>query len=282
MHDSPACDASEPHVFCKILHQLCQKGLFLGAICNLPSDTWSTAAEQMSPDPPRTSHALRRASQLWGLRELSSRQCSELALSNRVLQRSAVRSLACGGGVVLLEHPGRPSTASPWILPQIQQWLQMPDALRSQHFSLIALSPVLSLTSQSRFVFLVFWMCLSNPNKLNCIYRVNCDTQSSLACKSIPVLTQVSVGGTGGCFLGSQLKYWQNVTDALPNYVPKDPEHPHWLPDPSEDCLPPAGTLAKIPLESKMISTGLGYQADVRSLHLVACPWFFTTSDPAK
>ncbi|CAJ1416425.1 unnamed protein product [Effrenium voratum] len=110
------------------------------------------------------------------------------------------------------------------------------------------------------FVFLVFWMCLSNPNKLNCIYRVNCDTQSSLACKSIPVLTQVSVGGTGGCFLGSQLKYWQNVTDALPNYVPKDPEHPHWLPDPSEDCLPPAGTLAKIPLESKMISTGLGYQ----------------------
>ncbi|CAJ1328756.1 unnamed protein product, partial [Effrenium voratum] len=24
------------------------------------------------------------------------------------------------------------------------------------------------------FVFLVFWMCLSNPNKLNCIYRVNC------------------------------------------------------------------------------------------------------------
>ena len=101
MHDSPACDASEPHVFCKILHQLCQKGLFLGAICNLPSDTWSTAAEQMSPDPPRTSHALRRASQLWGLRELSSRQCSELALSNRVLQRSSLVLFAvwlAGGG----------------------------------------------------------------------------------------------------------------------------------------------------------------------------------------
>ena len=27
------------------------------------------------------------------------------------------------------------------------------------------------------------------------------------------------------------------VTDALPNYVPKDPEHPHWLPDPSEDWV---------------------------------------------
>ena len=96
-------------------------------ICNLPSDTWSTVAEQMSPDPPRTSRALRRASQLWGLRELSSRQCSELALSNCVLQRSSLVLFAVWlvGGGVLLEHPGRPSdpsTASPWILPQIQQW----------------------------------------------------------------------------------------------------------------------------------------------------------------
>lgn len=35
------------------------------------------------------------------------------------------------------------------------------------------------------------------------------DTAKSLACKNIPVLSQLSVGGTGGCFLGSQLKHWQ-------------------------------------------------------------------------
>eukprot|EP00435_Cladocopium_sp_Y103_P043289 s943_g12.t1 len=104
------------------------------------------------------------------------------------------------------------------------------------------------------FLFLVFFMTLSKPNELNCIYRVNCDTQSSLACKNIPVLSQLSVGGTGGCFLGVQ------ETDSHPDYVPPDPDHPWWQPLPEKDCLPPGSTLAKIPLNSTTISTGKGFK----------------------
>lgn len=110
------------------------------------------------------------------------------------------------------------------------------------------------------FLFLVFWMTLSNPNELNCIYRVNCDTEKSLACKNIPVLSTFSVGGTGGCFLSAQLKYWQNVTNSLADCEPSDPDHPDWLPEPENHCLPPAATLAKIPLKSTIISTGKGFR----------------------
>lgn len=110
------------------------------------------------------------------------------------------------------------------------------------------------------FLFLVFFMTLSKPNELNCIYRVNCDTQSSLDCKNIPVLSQLSVGGTGGCFLGVQVRYWQEETDSHPDYVPPDPDHPWWQPLPEKDCLPPGSTLAKIPLNSTTISTGKGFK----------------------
>lgn len=110
------------------------------------------------------------------------------------------------------------------------------------------------------FLFVVFFMALSKPNELNCIYRVNCDTQSSLACKNIPVLSQLSVGGTGGCFLGVQVRYWQEETDSHPDYVPLDPDHPWWQPVPEKDCLPPGSTLAKIPLNSTTISTGKGFK----------------------
>eukprot|EP00931_Biecheleriopsis_adriatica_P039456 TRINITY_DN22565_c0_g1_i1.p1 TRINITY_DN22565_c0_g1~~TRINITY_DN22565_c0_g1_i1.p1 ORF type:complete len:1348 (+),score=245.05 TRINITY_DN22565_c0_g1_i1:60-4046(+) len=108
------------------------------------------------------------------------------------------------------------------------------------------------------FMFATFFLVLSNPNKFNCIYRVNCDTQSSLACKSIPVLSQYSVGGTGGCFLGPQVKPWQNYTDSY--WVPKKEDEPYWLPDPADECLPPQKTLDKIPLDSKTISTGMGFR----------------------
>jgi len=107
------------------------------------------------------------------------------------------------------------------------------------------------------FLFTVFWLCLSTPNQFNCIYRVNCDTQQSLACKGIPILAQVSVGGTGGCFLGPQVKPWQNLTDEY--WVPTDDDK-FWLPSPTDDCLPPNRTLKQIPLDSTTISTGMGYK----------------------
>merc|ERR1712151_856499 len=55
------------------------------------------------------------------------------------------------------------------------------------------------------FLFVIFWMCLSDPNTTNCIFRVNCDTNASLGAGDVPVigppLKLISVGGTGGCFL---------------------------------------------------------------------------------
>lgn len=53
-------------------------------------------------------------------------------------------------------------------------------------------------------------LTLSTPNPLNCIFRVNCDTPNSLACGAIPIVDEVSVGGIGECFLGPQVKPWQN------------------------------------------------------------------------
>eukprot|EP00930_Biecheleria_cincta_P024095 TRINITY_DN17295_c0_g1_i1.p1 TRINITY_DN17295_c0_g1~~TRINITY_DN17295_c0_g1_i1.p1 ORF type:complete len:799 (+),score=130.82 TRINITY_DN17295_c0_g1_i1:270-2399(+) len=112
--------------------------------------------------------------------------------------------------------------------------------------------------SYAVFVAMTFWLCLSAPNRLNCIYRVNCDTLSSLACKSIPLLSQFSTGGTGGCFLGPQVKYWQNHTNTY--YEPKSPSEQYWLPSSEENCLPPEQTLATIPLYSTTISTGKGFK----------------------
>lgn len=112
------------------------------------------------------------------------------------------------------------------------------------------------------FLFVTFFMCLSEPNEFNCIYRVNCDTPSSLACRNIPVLSQWSVGGTGGCFLGPQIKYWQNYTDALAaqGLVELKKNEDHWHSEVEHNCLPPNLTLEKIPEDSTVISTGKGFK----------------------
>ena len=69
---------------------------------------------------------------------------------------------------------------------------------------------------------------------------------------------------------------YHEATDALPSYVPPDPEHPNWQPMPDSKCLPPAGTLAKIPLLSKVISTGKGFQVVDDCIGPNNCyPWSF-------
>ncbi|CAE8657758.1 unnamed protein product, partial [Polarella glacialis] len=71
-------------------------------------------------------------------------------------------------------------------------------------------------------------------------------------------LLRWSVGGTGGCFLGPQLKYWQNST--MSYWTPPDASEPWWLPSPDNSCLPPQRTLDEIPEKSTVISTGKGFK----------------------
>lgn len=102
---------------------------------------------------------------------------------------------------------------------------------------------------------LASFLIFSSPNQLNCVFRVNCDTPSSLACSSLPLLDDISVGGVGECFLGPQVKYWQNHT----SYLPQAGDSP-WLPSPDNGCLPPTATLEHLPLDHLDISTGKGFK----------------------
>ena len=94
-------------------------------------------------------------------------------------------------------------------------------------------------------------LTLSPPNPFNCIFRVNCDTPNSLACAGLPVLDALSVGGVGDCFVGPQVKTWQNHTKSYAEEV--------WLPALEKQCLPPSRTLEFLPAEHPPISTGKGF-----------------------
>lgn len=97
---------------------------------------------------------------------------------------------------------------------------------------------------------LVAGFILAPPNPWNCIFRVSCDAPNSVAAGQLfPFLQHISVGGVGKCFLGPQVKYWQQhaATD------------PPWLPSTDTNCLPPAATLAALPLDDPRISTGKGF-----------------------
>lgn len=97
-------------------------------------------------------------------------------------------------------------------------------------------------------LFGVFFMCFTDPSPASCIFRINCDTEASLAGSGIPVLSQFSAGGTGGCFLGPQVKYWQPLVNSSQPWLPKADEH----------CLPPDSALKVLPLDDPTISTGKG------------------------
>jgi cation-transporting ATPase 13A3/4/5 len=89
----------------------------------------------------------------------------------------------------------------------------------------------------------VYIMILAPPSQFGCIYRVNCGTDKSLASGDLLPLKWFSkLGGSGlmgGCFLGPQLKAWQ---DQLYDQLGGD--YDAWVPelngtDPSMDCRPP-------------------------------------------
>jgi hypothetical protein len=96
----------------------------------------------------------------------------------------------------------------------------------------------------------IFALVLAPPNAFpNCIYRVNCDTNSSIGAANVPILPSISVGGVGGCFMGSQYTVWQKETDT---YWPPYVEHPigmnKWQPGNPGDtplCPSPNGNMTK-------------------------------------
>ncbi|EER06461.1 hypothetical protein Pmar_PMAR006272 [Perkinsus marinus ATCC 50983] len=96
------------------------------------------------------------------------------------------------------------------------------------------------------FMVLTFALLWVDPCDLSCVYRVSCDSGSSLATGSIPFVSQFSVGNIGGCFLGPQVHRYQQLGYA------------NWVPSPEHSCLPPQEALATLPYDSPEISA-LGY-----------------------
>lgn len=109
-------------------------------------------------------------------------------------------------------------------------------------------------------VSLVVFLCFTTPNQFSCIFRVNCDAEASMAAYGIPIMSKISFGGTGGCFFGPQVKYWQQEA-ARQNITEWDVDGKtmsgYWLPEPPL-CLPPDSVLEKIPVMSSTITTGKG------------------------
>jgi len=60
------------------------------------------------------------------------------------------------------------------------------------------------------FMSLLIFLTLTPPNKVSCIWRVNCDTPSSLASGDFGWLAFWSAGNLGDCFMGPQVFTWQN------------------------------------------------------------------------
>merc|ERR1719410_625485 len=70
------------------------------------------------------------------------------------------------------------------------------------------------------FLLFVIGMTWTQPNRLNCVFRYNCDTTNSLAAGGLESDTALvrgfwetiafwSAGGLGDCFMGPQIKTWQ-------------------------------------------------------------------------
>lgn len=98
----------------------------------------------------------------------------------------------------------------------------------------------------------IYLLCFTRPTVFSCIFRVNCDTASSLAARSVPVLSQYSAGGTGGCFMGPQLRLWQEAAAALASNTTGGDV---WTPQVDQGCLPDEQVLQLLPYDDPAIST---------------------------
>lgn len=60
---------------------------------------------------------------------------------------------------------------------------------------------------------LIAAMALTQSNVISCLFRVNCDSASSLSL-SIPIVDQFTVWGLGHCFMGPQMMRWKDHAPA--------------------------------------------------------------------
>merc|ERR1712226_1748086 len=71
------------------------------------------------------------------------------------------------------------------------------------------------------FMFHMVFLFWTSPNRYNCVFRVNCDTDASVTSGGVEdsdssivywfwsTLAFWSAGGLGDCFMGPQIKIWQ-------------------------------------------------------------------------
>jgi len=97
------------------------------------------------------------------------------------------------------------------------------------------------------FLFTLGWLLLSPPTQFNCVFRVNCDNTQSMEARDLTPLALFSAGGVGSCFLGPQVKIWQEEMQ------PAMPPGKYWLPNTTTHCMPPPG-YGTTPLTSSEIS----------------------------
>mmetsp|Transcript_94354 Transcript_94354/g.197061 ORF Transcript_94354/g.197061 Transcript_94354/m.197061 type:complete len:352 (+) Transcript_94354:2-1057(+) len=97
------------------------------------------------------------------------------------------------------------------------------------------------------FLFTLGWLLLSPPTQFNCVFRVNCDNTQSMEARDLTPLALFSAGGVGSCFLGPQVKIWQEEMQ------PAMPPGKYWLPNTTTHCMPPPGH-GTTPLTSSEIS----------------------------
>jgi cation-transporting ATPase 13A3/4/5 len=93
------------------------------------------------------------------------------------------------------------------------------------------------------FLIFLYYICLTPPDKVNCLFRVNCDAATSYGpwepqwFWDIP--SWFSVGTIGHCFLGTQTSVWQDQMFAHGFNGTADPPN-WWLPNNSAEfqCFP--------------------------------------------
>jgi len=83
--------------------------------------------------------------------------------------------------------------------------------------------------------FALIWLLLTPPSRFNCIFRINCDTRSSLDAGNWTLLAMFSGASLiGGCFYGPQLLHIQKVAG-------------WWFVSPVDECAPPTNADGLLP-----------------------------------
>ena len=133
--DRELCDLADPD-FVAMWVRMARGGAIFAVVGGPPCETWSVA--RFRPEAPRDDkdgpRALRSISRLWGLRDLTRRERSQLELGNALLRTQVLfLFLASAHGFsAVMEHPARPwwrlDAPSSWLLPELRHLEALPGA----------------------------------------------------------------------------------------------------------------------------------------------------------